>query len=113
MTLFVGFDVPNNSATSCYLKFTLPLASSNSWLLSGSGTLEIYGLTRPVDHTRDTWNQRPARYPQYPLGQIQVIGGGDGTVTGSIPCHLGTRMDFELVASKPHGYTKVSWFGGY
>ncbi|KAF8445158.1 ubiquitin 3 binding protein But2 [Terfezia claveryi] len=113
VALIAGFDVPENGATTCCLKFVLPWASSNSWLVSGSGILNFYGLSRPVDDVHDTWNHRPERFPHYPLGQIEVIRGGNGTVTGSIPCHLGTRMDFELVASKPHGYTTVSWFGEY
>ena len=103
MTLIAGFDVPDNGATACYLKFTLPSAPTEHIFL------DYYGLSRPVDHIHDTWNHRPARFPQYPLGQIKVIGKGDAVVTGTIPCHLGTRMDFELVASKPD--TRIHWFG--
>lgn len=64
-----------------------------------------------MNHQYDTWNIRPQRFPPHPLGQIQVYPGADGVVTGSIPCHLGTRMDFELVAHKPAGPMEFEWFG--
>ncbi|KAF8418222.1 hypothetical protein EV426DRAFT_344556 [Tirmania nivea] len=110
VALIAGFDVPANNATNCYLKFTLPWASKNSWHVIGSGVIDYYGLARPVDHVLDTWIHRPERLPHYPLGQIKAIGGYDGIVTGSIPCHLGTRMDFELAASQLDGPTEISWY---
>ena len=72
--------------------------------------LAVYGLTRPVDYLHDTWNNRPGRYPPNPLAYIQVIPNADGIVSGNIPCHQGTRMDFELAAKK-NGPAGVHWFG--
>lgn len=113
ITLIVGFDVPVNAATECYLKFTLPWATESNWVVTGSGLLDYYGLSRPVDHQHDCWNSRPQRVPPNALGQIQVFPGMDGVVTGKFPCHMGTRMDFELAACKPKGPTYVHWYGEY
>lgn len=94
------------------VKFRLSKANKPNWNVTGSGHLDYYGLTRPVDYERDTWRHRPARASQN--GEIKVNPeASEFIVTGSIPCHQGKRMDFELVAHKAAGPTKVHWYGAY
>ncbi|KAI5795506.1 hypothetical protein DFH27DRAFT_612767, partial [Peziza echinospora] len=111
ITTIAGFDVPNNVATVCFIRFRLPQVSKNSWAVSGtgSGKIDVYGLSRPVNPETDTWNYRPVRSPPAPLATIQVVAGGEGIVTGQIPCSKGRRLDFELVAQRP-GSTYLHWF---
>jgi len=114
-TFFVGFDVPNNGATLCTLRFTLPpkVPGGYQWTVQGSGRLDIFGLMNIIQPGELSWMNRPERYPSAtPLFQlIEPLSGGDATVIGSpIRCQGGQRMDFELAGARGFGSVKFDWF---
>ncbi|KAL7273811.1 hypothetical protein RUND412_003302 [Rhizina undulata] len=109
LTTIVGFDVPTNTATTCYFLFYLPASGGFPYSVTGSGVFNYYGLTRNV-LTTDTWNTRPGRLAS-PFGLIfapQPDGSTRGTA--NVPCRSNTRFDVELVTYRPSGASSVHWF---
>lgn len=75
--VLVGFDVPNNNATNCLIKFTLPeaLPGGYEWTAKGSGKFDVYMVTSPIVPGELSWNNRPQRYPTLdptPLFRVTV-----------------------------------------
>jgi len=108
VVLLVGFDVPNNAATVCKLKFVLP--QGTPWALTGTPKINYYRLATPTALTA-TWNNRPARINgSVPDGTITIpLSGGTGVVTGSFPCNKGARNDFYFEVARP-GPGSFYWF---
>ncbi|KAL7273812.1 hypothetical protein RUND412_003303 [Rhizina undulata] len=113
-TMFVGFDVPANAATTVELRITLAPASPGGyqWVAGGTRKLDAFGLTSDIVPGQLSWNNRPGRYPATPLFQFEVpVAGGDAVVLSStaVKAQHNRRMDFEIAITRP-GPGNFDWF---